>query len=235
MWQNKSISVVFPAYNEEENIDKAVSDFKKLSVIDELIVVDNNSTDKTAQIAKTKGAKVIYEKKQGYGYALRRGMKEAKGDFVVLAEPDGTFNAKDTLKLLRHIGKFDLVLGTRTNIRYIKKGANMGFLLRFGNILMAKVMQILFWTNSLSDCGCTLRVIKKDLLQKMLPKMTVGGSHFLPETVILTSYVGGRIKEIPVRYGARVGTSKITGSLPKAVRVGLSMFLLMLKYRFQVR
>lgn len=234
MWQAKSVSVVFPAYNEEENIGKAVSDFKKIGAIDEVIVVDNNSTDKTAQRAKAKGSRVVEEKKQGYGFALRKGMEEAKGDLVILAEPDGTFASRDTLKLLREIDNFDLVLGTRTNAKYIKKGANMGLLLRFGNVLMAKIMQVLFGTSSLSDCGCTLRVIKRGLLRKILPKMTVGGSHFLPEMVILTSYESGRIKEIPVSYGSRIGQSKITGSLPKALNVGLRMFLLMLKYRFQL-
>ena len=109
------MSVVFPAYNEEKNIDAAISDFLKTGVVDELIVVDNNSTDRTAAIAKQKGAKVVKEEKQGYGFALRAGIKVATGDLVILAEPDGTFEGKDILRLLPYSKNFDLVLGTRTN------------------------------------------------------------------------------------------------------------------------
>lgn len=234
MWQNKKVSVVFPAYNEEENISAAISDFLATGIIDELIVVDNNCTDKTAEIAKLQGVKVVRETKQGYGFALRRGMREATGDLVILTEPDGTFEGKDIKKLLANSYNFDLVLGTRTNKKFIRKGANMGFLLRWGNILMAKILQILFRTGSLSDCGCTLRLVKRELLSKILPQMTVGGAHFLPEMVILAQKAGAKIKEVPVSYGSRIGTSKITGSLTKAVRVGLSMFFLILRYRFRL-
>lgn len=234
MWQQKQVSVIFPAYNEEENIGSATSDFLSMGLVDELIVVDNNCTDKTAEVAKLGGAKVVKETRQGYGFALARGMKEATGSFVILAEPDGTFEGKDIKKLLANSDKFDLVLGTRTKKKFIKKGANMGFLLRWGNILMAKLLQILFFTSDLTDCGCTLRLIKNELLKKILPKMTVGGSHFLPEMVILAIKEGARIKEIPVNYGPRIGTSKITGSFRRAVKVGLAMFLLILKYRFNL-
>ena len=95
MWKNKKVSVVFPAYNEEGNIATAVKDFLATDVVDELIVVDNNSKDNTAELAKKSGAKVIKETRQGYGWANRRGLKEAKGDIIITAEPDGTFIGRD--------------------------------------------------------------------------------------------------------------------------------------------
>lgn len=235
MWQNKSVSVVFPAYNEEENIGAAIEDFFETGVVDELIVVDNNSTDRTASIAKKQGAKVVKEKKQGYGFALQAGMKAAKSQLVILAEPDGTFVGKDILKLLLHSKNFDLVLGTRTNKKFIKKAANMGFFLRWGNILLAKFLQTLFQTPSISDCGCTLRLIRRQILKKILPKFTVGGGHFLPEMIILANQNGAKIIEVPVNYRPRIGTSKITGNLAKAVKVGLAMFFLILKYRSKMK
>lgn len=231
MFNQKSVSLVFPAFNEEENITMAIKDFQSLKIFDEIIVVDNNSTDQTNKLARNSGAKVVKETHQGYGFALRRGMNEAKGDYVVLCEPDHTFLAKDTLKLLSRIEKFDLILGTRTNGEFIEKGANMGLLLRWGNIMVAKLLQILFQTPNLSDCGCTFRVFKKSLVKQIFPFFTVGGSYFLPETVILTAFTNGSILEIPISYRKRVGTSKITGSFKRTIRVGFQMIKLIFKYR----
>lgn len=234
MYKNKKISVVFPAYNEEENIAHAISDFKKIRLIDEIIVVDNNSKDLTAKIAKANKAKVIKEKKQGYGFALGRGLKEAKGDLVVLCEPDGTFLASDLKKLLKHIENYDLVIGSRTNSKFIGKKANMRGLLKIGNIILARIMQILYRPScSLSDCGCTFRIIKKQSLRKIIPKFTVGGSYFLSEFTVLSLLSDMSIIEIPVHYRQRVGKSKITGSLKRSIIVGFQMFRVIITYRIK--
>lgn len=234
MYKNRKVSIIFPAYNEEENIATAIVEFRRLKLADEILVIDNNSKDKTNQIAKSKKAKVIKEKRQGYGYALRRGLREAKGDLIVLCEPDGTFLAKDLLRLLRYTEKYDLVMGTRTNKKYIGRNANMRGALRLGNIVLAKVMQILYNPKiSLSDCGCTFRVINKDSLRQISSKFNVGGSFFLSEFTVLSFLGGLSIKEIPVFYRVRVGESKITGSLKKSVIVGFQMFLIIVSYRFR--
>src|SRR3954453_19642591 len=96
----KTVSVVFPAYNEEQNIRPAIDDFLIRDVVDEIVVVDNNSRDRTAAEAAATPARVITETRQGYGFALRRGLAEASGDIIILAEPDGTFIGRDVLKLL---------------------------------------------------------------------------------------------------------------------------------------
>lgn len=233
MYKKQSVSLVFPAYNEEENIGQAVKDFATLKIFDEIIVVDNNSSDQTRSIAKKCGARVISEKKQGYGFALRCGLAKAKGELVMLSEPDGTFVAKDALRLLQHTNNFDLVAGTRTNPAYINSSANMKTKLRLGNYVLAKLLQVLFQTSDLTDCGCTFRVFNRQLLKKILPNLTVGGSHFLPETVIQTALNGGKIKEIPVHYGSRIGDSKITGSLTRSVLVGWEMLKLIVNYRLR--
>lgn len=223
MYKGLKISLVLPAYNEEKNIRQALSQFQKLNILDEIIVVNNNSKDRTAQIAKEKHVKVVLETKQGYGFAIRRGLKEANGDLVVLCEPDGTFKAQDLANLLSYTKDYDLVMGTRTNKKFIDKGANMGPFLRLGNIAVAKLMQLLYGLNSISDCGCTFRVFRKATVIKILPHLTIGSSHFLPETVIMTKLAGGNIKEIPVQYRIRIGQSKITGSFIRSVKVGLNM------------
>jgi glycosyltransferase involved in cell wall biosynthesis len=231
MWQGHRVSVVFPAFNEEAGIAAAVRDFGRLEAVDEVLVVDNNSADLTAAQAEAAGARVVEEHRQGYGSALRRGLAEAQGDYVVLAEPDGTFMAKDVLKLLAYADDFDLVLGTRTTRELIWHGANMGWQLRWGNWVVAKLLQVLFDGPSLSDCGCTLRLVRRSAAQRLLPRFTVGGSHFLPEMVCLALLEGQRLVEVPVNYRDRVGQSKITGSRRTTLRVGARMIGLILRYR----
>src|SRR3989338_10234711 len=115
MYNNKTVSVIFPAYNEQENIRVAIEEFFSVDIVDEVIAVDNNSTDNTAKEIKKTKAKYFLETKQGYGNALQRGLREAKGDFVFMCEPDGTFVAKDIIKMLAYSDEFDVVFGTRTS------------------------------------------------------------------------------------------------------------------------
>ncbi|MBV9580791.1 MAG: glycosyltransferase family 2 protein [Chloroflexi bacterium] len=231
MWQGHRVSVVFPAFDEEASIADAVVDFGALPAVDEVLVVDNNSRDATAARATAAGARVVRETRQGYGNALRRGLAEARGEYVVLAEPDGTFMGKDVLKLLAYADDFDLVLGTRTTRELIWHGANMGWQLRWGNWVVAKLLQVLFGGPSLSDCGCTLRLIRRSAADSLLPRFTVGGSHFLPEMVCLALLKRLRLVEVPVNYRVRVGESKITGSLATTFRVGARMIGLIVRYR----
>ena len=127
VFKGMKVSVVIPAYNEEESIYDVVKDFSK-SYVDEVIVVDNNSTDKTAELAKKAGARVVRETKQGYGYAIQRGLREAKGDIIIVTEADCTFVGDDMEKLLAYINDADMVLGTRTCMQLVEEGANMGIL-----------------------------------------------------------------------------------------------------------
>ncbi len=228
--------VVFPAYNEEENIEKAVREFKSNKHVSDVFVVDNNSKDKTNEIAKKAGAKVYLEMQQGYGFALRRGMEEAVkagADVIILSEPDGTFQGRDIDKLMAYINDFDLVLGTRTSRDMIGKGANMGIFLKWGNYFVAKLMQVLYNGPSLTDVGCTMRAIKVSVLKKIMDKFEVGGSHFSPEMMVLALKSGIKTIEIPLNYGSRIGTSKITGKKMKAFKLGLKMIWLVFSYKFK--
>lgn len=227
------VSVVFPAYNEEANIRAAVQDFLLPGVVDEVVVVDNNSRDRTADEARLAGARVVGEPRQGYGYALRRGLAEARGDIIILAEPDGTFIGRDVLKLLAYADDFDMVCGTRTTRELVWEQANMGWFLRIGNLAVAKLIQLLYGGPSLSDCGCTLRLTHRAALDRFRGDLTVGASHFLPEMVILGLRRRLKIIEIPVNYRGRVGESKITGTFAGSVRTGLRMIGLALAYRFR--
>jgi glycosyltransferase involved in cell wall biosynthesis len=229
----KSVSVVFPAYNEEEGIAEAVRTFGALEPVDEVVVVDNNSSDRTAVLAEEAGARVVREKQQGYGYALRRGLAEANGALIVLAEPDGTFVADDIYKLLAYSADAQLVLGTRTTQELIYEQANMGRFLRWGNWFVAKLLEVLYGTPSLTDCGCTLRLVHRDALERFRDQLTVGSSHFLPEMVILARLHDVSMLEVPVSYRARKGNSKITGNFRTTLEVGINMVRIILRYRFR--
>jgi glycosyltransferase involved in cell wall biosynthesis len=233
MHGTKTVSVVLPAYNEEKYIRPAVEDFFSSGVVDEIVVVDNNSRDGTAREAQATRARVVAESRQGYGYALQRGLNEATGDIIILAEPDGTFMGRDVLKLLAYADDFDMVCGTRTTRELIWDQANMGWFLRIGNWSVAKMIQFLYGGPSLSDCGCTLRLTHRSALETFKGDLTVGASHFLPEMVILGLKRRLKIIEIPVNYRGRVGESKITGSLKGTLRTGFRMIGIVLKYRFK--
>jgi glycosyltransferase involved in cell wall biosynthesis len=233
MYHDKTVSIVFPAYNEAEGITQAVKEFRAVEAIDKVYVVDNNSKDRTASLAKEAGAVVIDEFRQGYGHALRRGLLEADTDYIILCEPDGTFMAQDVYKLLSYAHQFEMVMGTRTTRELIWQAANMNWFLRWGNYIVGKWLQVLFNGPSLSDCGCTFRLVRRELAVQMNPHLSVGESHFLPEMVILALLMGAPIIEIPLNYRGRVGESKITGSVGGTVRTGTMMLVTILRYKLK--
>ena len=196
-----------------------------------MVVVDNNSRDGTADRVRDTRARLVHEAAQGYGHALRRGLREAAGDIIILAEPDGTFVGRDVLKLLAYADDFDMVCGTRTTRELVWAQANMGWFLRIGNVAVAKMIQVLYGGPSLTDCGCTLRLTHRKALEQIIDRLHVGGSHFLPEMVIRGLQQGLRVIEVPVNYRGRVGESKITGTIRGTLRTGFRMIGLILRFR----
>ena len=233
MWNNKKVSVIFPTYNEKDSIRNAIEDFFASGYVDEIVVVNNNAVEGTDEEVKKTKARLVYEKRQGYGYAIWKGLEEATGDYLIISEPDGTFEGKDVIKLLAYSDDFDYVIGTRTTRELIWKGANMNFFLKWGNWAVAKLMEFLYNTTTLTDVGCTMRLIKRDLYEKIKPFFTVGREHFGPEMTLLVIKTGTKFIEIPVNYKPRVGRSSVTGSMRKAFFLGLKMIFLILRYKFK--
>ena len=236
MYKNKTFSLVLPAYNEGLHIGKNINSFYKTGVFDEIIVVDNNSSDNTAEEIMKTSATYLIEKKQGYGAALRKGMENTKFDYIVLCEPDSTFYPNDIFKFLSYIDDFDCIFGTRTTKALIKDGAKMQFYLRIGNILVAKLLEYIFFGPTLSDVGCTYKVISRDSYNKIRDDLKVIGSEFQPELMIKLILKKVRILEIPVNYLEREGKSKITynfmSSLKLAIKMVYLIFLLRIKKLF---
>lgn len=232
MYHNQRVSVVLPVYNEAENIAAAIEEFWLHPSVDEVIAVDNNSSDGSAEGIKATRARYMLETRQGYGAALQRGMREATGDIIVTVEPDGTFVAKDIEKLLIYSEDFEVVFGTRTSRSLIWSGANMKFALRLGNWAVAKFLEYLFNGPSLTDVGCTFKLIRRQAYEDIKHYFTVPGSWFSPEFMIRVLQHKLHCVEVPVHYRPRVGESKITGKTWPAVKLGLRMIVFIIKERF---
>ena len=231
MWDGQRVSVVLMTYAERDSIRAVIEGFLATGLVDEVLVVDNNAQAGTAEeVARTK-ARLVREPRQGYGHATRRGLLEARGGLIVLAEPDGTFLPEDIHKLLVYSSECEVVFGTRTTRELIWAEANMESFLRWGNWAVAKLIEVLYNTSHLSDVGCTYRLLHAPTAKAVASKMTVGGSHAGAEIMLLAIISGARFVEVPVNYLPRVGVSAVTGSPLKAVAVGLRMIALTLSMR----
>ena len=194
-------------------------------------MINNNAAAGTSQEVAHTPAREIHEPVQGYGAAMRRGLREATGGLILVSEPDGTFRGHDALKLLAYADDFEVVYGTRTVKELIWKGANMGLFLKWGNYWVAKLMEFLFNTTSLTDVGCTMRCLRREALLDMQPHFTIDGSFFGPQMMVLSILMKMKMIQIPVNYTKRVGTSSVTGNKWVALRLGLRMIWMILGYR----
>jgi glycosyltransferase involved in cell wall biosynthesis len=231
MWQGQAVSVILPTYNEKDSIRRCIEGFFTTGLVDEVVVVNNNAVRGTSEeVAKTR-AREVPEPEQGYGAAIQRGFREVRGDLICVCEPDATFDPRDALKLLSYSSDFDFVLGTRTAKEFIWDGAEMGHFLKWGNVAVAKLMEFLFNTVTLTDVGCTLRLIKRHALLRMQSYFTVKDNYFGPEMMLLACVLDIPFVQIPVNYRRRVGVSSVTGSSKwKAFRLGLHMIWLIVTY-----
>ncbi len=227
MYKGFSVSLIIPAYNEEETIASVIHDFQTQEALDEILIVDNNSKDRTSEIALQQGVRVINEKKQGYGNALRAGMDQAKGDILILSEADGSFRSSDVNKFLAYIEDAGMVIGTRTTKQMVDQGARMNFIIRMANVFWAKILQMLwFFTNEtrFTDVGCTYRALWKETYLKIRQGLRAVGPEFSPEMMAEGLRQKVKIVEIPVKYFQREGgESKHSVSYYHLARTALKM------------
>jgi glycosyltransferase involved in cell wall biosynthesis len=235
MWNGKTLAVVLPTYNEKDSIADCIRRFEALDEVDEVIVVNNNAAEGTSEEVARTGAREVVESTQGYGAAIKRGLREADTDLVAVCEPDGTFNPEDLRKLLAFMAETDLVLGSRTVTNFIWHGANMGPFLRWGNWAVAKLIEVLYNTAYLSDVGCTFRVMTREQATAVLRRSTLDGSAYGLEMLLISVILRSRVVQVPVNYHPRVGVSAVTGDFGKTVRLGLEMIAMVLRMRLRLR
>lgn len=208
-----------------------IGEFFATGLVDEIVVINNNAAPGTSEQVQGTGAREVHEPTQGYGAAIRRGFREVKGDLIVVSEPDDSFRGHDLHKLLAYSDDFDVVYGSRTVKELIWHGANMGLFLRWGNWAVAKLMEFLFNTTSLTDVGCTMRCIRREALEQIEARFTVDGSFFGPEMMLQSIKARQRMIQIPVNYSKREGTSSVTGDPVVAFFLGLRMIRLIIETR----
>ncbi len=204
------VSVVIPCMNEEKTIGVVVG--KALSILgqeglDGEIIVSDNSTDNSREIARKIGAKIVVPQKNGYGRAYIEGLRHARGTYFVLADADDTYDLREMPKLLAPLltDKADFVTGTRLKGE-IKKNS-MPWLHRYiGNPILTGTLNRLFKT-SLSDAHCGMRAVTRDAYEKL--GMKSEGMEFASEMIIEAARKKLRITEIPITYYPRLTPSKL--------------------------
>ena len=226
------INVIIPAYNEEGSIGKVIKDIP--AIVDEIIVVNNNSTDNTAAVAQTAGATVLTETKAGYGYACLKGMeyvayKIIKPDIIVFLDGDYSDYPEELEKLIAPIiqNDIDFVIGAR--IKKLRAPGSMTVQQIFGNWLATFLMKIIY-SSKFTGLG-PFRAIKYDkLLQLQMTDKTYGWTVEMQLKALKKkmSYV-----EIPVRYRNRIGVSKISGTVKGTVMAGVKIIGWIIKYSFK--
>ena len=204
------VSVVMPCLNEEHTIgiciDKAVEVFQQRGLRGEVVVADNGSTDDSVKIALSKGARVVTELERGYGNACRRAIEEARGEFIIMADSDNTYDfstINEFITLLRE--GYDFVIGTRLKGKMLK--GSMPPLHRYiGNPFLSGMLRFLFGAR-ISDAHCGMRAFTRQAYQKM--RLVTTGMEFASEMVINAVRAKLKIKEVPITYHLREGESKL--------------------------
>lgn len=218
-----NISVIIPAYNEEKGIAKTIEKIPK--EVFEIIVVDNNSTDKTAEIAKKLGARVVKETKQGYGYALQRGFREARGDIIVTLDADGQYPGEKILELVDYFEKNNLDFLNCSRFPLQNKNY-LSFTRVLGNIFLTLIANILF-ALKLKDSQSGMMIFKKDILKKI--NLESGDMPLSQELKIKTILAGFKFAEINIPYYSREGESKLF-PIKHGIKNTLYLFKLKSKY-----
>jgi len=195
----KKIVVAIPCYNEESTIAKVIADFRSELPEADILVIDNNSTDKTAEISQKAGARVISEKRQGKGNAVRKIFDEFQGDILVLVDGDDTYLAADAHNLLNPVlnEEADMAVGNRIHKKNNESFSNSHWI---GNKFLTKTLNVIFKTK-LKDMESGFRVIDKKFVESSA--LLAGGFGIEPEITIQALERGMRIKEIPIALAQR--------------------------------
>lgn len=215
MYNKQTLSIILPALNEEKSISKFIVDLKNLNIFDEIIAVDNNSTDRTKEEIKKNNVTYLFEAKKGYGAAVKKGLNHAKTDLLMVSEPEGSFSANDSLLLLEKLKGYDAIFTSRTHNKH------MIFYLKYGNRLYAKFLSFLFNGPKLSDVGSSFRVFKKKNFDIFKDSLKYDGPEFQLELTINLFRQKLNILEIPIEHKPRIGRSHYTGNFVDSFMVAL--------------
>lgn len=217
---SSSITVIIPTLNEEESIGEVIDSIPK---VEEILVVDSNSKDRTKEIAIAKGARVINEPRLGYGRAYKTGFENAKGDIIVTLDGDMTYPAEDILKLVEILEKENLDFISCDRLSQLEKGV-MSFQHRFGNWVLKFFTNLLF-RMKIKDSQSGMWVFRRSILDKL--NLTSEGMP-LSEEIKIEASKKVRFKEVSIKYRIRKGEAKI-----RSFGDGMKNLLFLFKKRFR--
>jgi hypothetical protein len=235
----RKVAVALTAYNDEKSIASAVQDFLSHPLVSRLIVVDNNSRDRTVEQAKLAGAEVVVETKPGYGRCVYRCFQElaaCEEEYVVLCEGDMTFRARDLEKLVAFAPHADVVNGTRIVEQLRAYDTQLSTFMFYGNFFVGKLLEVKhIGRGTFTDVGTTYKLIRRRIMPELLEGLNPAinlefNAHFLDRCLSM----GYHMVECPVTFHARLGVSK-GGNVNnfRALAVGGRMILgLLLDWRF---
>jgi len=212
-----SVTIIIPAYNEEEGITNVITQLKELSENHEILIVDDGSTDNTYKLASETGVKVIrHPYNKGYGAALKTGIRNAEADVVLFMDADGQHKPSDIKKLMQYIGEYDMVVGART------KKSKISLLRRPGKKVLGITANYLA-SMKIPDLNSGFRALKKSVAMEFM--------HILPNTFSFSTTItlalinsGYNVKYVPIEAPERVGMSKI-----KPFRDGFRFIMLIIR------
>ena len=229
---NPIIKVIIPAYNEQNSIANVINDIPK--IVDEVIVISNNSTDDTELNAKKAGATVLQENRKGYGYACLKGMnyialQEIKPEIVVFLDGDYSDYPEQLVALTDPIinTNIDFVLGAR-----VKESREKGAMTPqqiFGNWLATSLMTI-FFNATFTDLGPFRAIKYEKLLALNMEDKTYGWTVEMQLKVLKQEF---SYLEIPVKYRNRIGVSKVSGTVKGSIFAGIKILTWIFKYSFK--
>jgi len=202
-----NISIVIPAFNEEGAIIDAIHEIREImdqsSYEYEIIVVDDGSSDKTADLARGEGVKLIeLPENQGYGAALKAGIRRSTYETIVITDADGTYPAKFIPGLVDQLGMYDMVVGART-------GSNVAApLVRMPAKWVLRMLASYLAGRNIPDLNSGLRVMRKSLIRRFIYLLPSGFS-FTTTITLAALCSGSLVKYSPIDYHQRIGKSKI--------------------------
>jgi hypothetical protein len=227
---DRRMVVALTAYNDEESIGDAVKDFLAHPLVARVIVVDNNSRDRTAECARNAGARVVTEAEPGYGRCVYRCFQEAllESDVTLIAicEGDMTFRARDLEKLVAYIDHADIVNGTRIVEQLREPSTQLSTFMYYGNFFVGKLLELKhLGRGTFTDVGTTYKLLRRNSLARLMPVLNPAinfefNAHFLDAAVAYDECV----VECPITFHPRVGISKGgNANNLRALAVGLRM------------
>ena len=222
-----TIGVIIPALNEEQSIGSVLEALP--AAFDIVVVVDNGSTDATARIASSKGARVVHESERGYGAACLSGIAELASnppDVVLFMDADASDHPDDALHVSTHVasGQCDFCIGSRT--RGDHERGSLTPVQHFGNWLSTTLIRWI-WKAPYTDLG-PLRALRYTTLCAMNMEDRTWG--WTIEMQIKAAMLNVQTLEIPVRYRVRIGTSKISGTVMGSIKAGTKIIATIAKY-----